>query len=456
MNQSITERLDQFTISELYSKLEMVAARPGKLDKMKIIKTFTEFELRLIGWALDPSVSFYIAKLPEVQQQGCLPFGLRELDLLYKLSSREVTGNAAVAAVTEALESLAPPDSEILRRIILKDLRAGVGATLINSVFPGAIPEFPYMRCSLPKDVHLDTWPWDDGVNAGLKMDGMFARCDVTQDYVKFTTRQGNTFPKGFLANLELAASDLFMPGTQTHGELTVWIDGHLQPRQTGNGLLNSVMQGGDIPTGYEVKFTIWDQIALSVAVPKGKSITTYQQRLHQLECVPHHPLIQVVENRWVHSYDAAVAYYKEVLARGQEGLILKHPRMVWEDKTSKHCVKLKLEFDVDLKIIGFNPGIPGKRTADTFGSLKCASDCEELIVDVAGFKRDMETYLHENRESVLGKIVTVRANAIVNPSESSSKYSLFHPRFIELRHDKDTADDLARVIAQFEAGVQA
>jgi len=448
--------LNQWAATALHAKLEQIASTPSKLEKVAIIKTFSEFELSLVRMALDPSISYYIAKIPDVTQHGNCELGASEITLLENLASRKLTGHAALNSVVCTLTTLAKQESEILRRIILKDLRAGVGATLINSVFPGSIPEFPYMRCSLPKDVKLETWPWDDGVNAGLKMDGMFARCDVTEDSVQFTTRQGNTFPRGFLANLELAASNLFMHGTQTHGELTVWIDGALQPRQTGNGLLNSVMQGGDIPPGYEVKFTIWDQIALSVAVPKGQSKQPYQQRLYTIERLPHHPLIQVVENRWVHSYDEAVAYYKEVLARGQEGLILKHPRMIWEDKTSKHCVKLKLEFEVDLKIIGFNPGIPGKRTADTFGSLRCASDCEELIVDVAGFKRDMETYLHENRDSVLGKIVTVRANAIVSPSDSSPKYSLFHPRFIELRHDKDTADDLARVQAQFEAGVRA
>lgn len=455
MNEKTIESPQQLTAQDLYIKLENLANTPGKNDKLKIVKTLTAPELSLISWALDPSLSYYIAKLPEVHEYGSNRFGVREMDLLHKLSQRELTGGLAIDAVFEALTSLAPPDSEILRRIILKDLRCGVGATLINSVFPGSIPEFPYMRCSLPKDVKLEAWDWDDGVNAGLKMDGMFARCDVTQDYVKFTTRQGNTFPKGFLSNLELAASDLFMPGTQTHGELTVWIDGALQPRQTGNGLLNSVMQGGDIPPGYEVKFTIWDQIALSVAVPKGKSSLNYRERLYQIDRLPHHPLIQVVENRWVSSYDEAIAYYKEVLARGQEGLILKHPKMFWEDKTSKHCVKLKMEFEVDLKIIGFNPGVPGKRTAATFGSLKCSSDCEKLIVDVAGFNRADEMFLHENRELVMGKIVTVRANAIVSPSESSPKYSLFHPRFIELRHDKDTADDLDRIHVQFDAGVQ-
>lgn len=447
--------MEQLGAQSLYGKLGNLATTSGKLDKLKIIKTFTEFDLSLVRMTMDPSISYYIAKLPEVAQHGEGRFGPSEVTLLEDLASRRLTGHAALNAVVCTLTFLAPPDSEILRRIILKDLRAGVGATLINSAFPGSIPEFPYMRCSLPKDIDLKSWPWDDGVNAGLKMDGMFARCDVTGDSVKFTTRQGNTFPRGFLANLELAASKLFSPGTQTHGELTVWIDGQLQPRQTGNGLLNSVMQGGDIPPGYEVKFTIWDQIALSVAVPKGKSSLNYRERMYQIDRLPYHPLIQVVENRWVTSYDEAIAYYREVLARGQEGLILKHPHMVWEDKTSKHCVKLKLEFEVDLKIIGFNPGIPGKRTADTFGSLKCASDCEELIVDVAGFKRADEMYLHENRDSVLGKIITVKANAIVSPSTSSPKYSLFHPRFIELRHDKDTADDLARVHAQFEAGVQ-
>jgi len=436
-------------------KLNTLSSTPSKTGKLAIISTFNDMERSLVADALNPSVSYYIAKLPPTSKFGTAKFGVRELNVLADLSLRRVTGDEALTRTKNTLEDLAPPDSEILRRVILKDLRCGIGAAMVNSVFPLTVPVFPYMRCSLPKDVKLESWPWSEGINAGLKMDGMFARCDTSEATAKFTTRQGNTFPPGFLKHLEDEAWAVFDDGTQTHGELTVWIEGKLQPRQIGNGLLNSVMQGGEIPKGCEVHFTVWDQIPTAYATPKGKFATCYSLRLARLVnqlLDRDRKFIGLVENRVVYSYPDALAYYKEVIARGDEGLILKRPDMVWEDKTSKSCVKLKLEVEVDLKVTGFNPGIPGKRTEATFGSLMCASECENLLVDVAGFTRDVENYLHNNRDIVIGKVVTVRANAIVNPSTSNPKYSLFHPRYIELRHDKVVADTIEQVKSQFEA----
>ena len=118
----------------------------------------------------------------------------------------------------------------------------------------------------------------------------------------------------------------------------------------------------------------------------------------------------------------------------------------------SKDQVKFKLEVDVDLKIVGFRDGTDGKRTAATFGSVICQTSDGLLEVAVSGFKREMELYLHENRDSVMHKIMCVKANEVSKPSESNELHSLFHPRFVELRDDKYEADTLQDVIDQFEA----
>ena len=45
------------------------------------------------------------------------------------------------------------------------------------------------------------------------------------------------------------------------------------------------------------------------------------------------------------------------MLSRGKEGVVLKNPTAIWRDGTSKEQVKLKLELDCDLKVIGFEEG---------------------------------------------------------------------------------------------------
>lgn len=444
---------------QFLSKLTTLAATPGKKDKLAIVQTFTEFEQDLAKRALDPTVSYYIAKLdPPPAGPANEQWSHEEFHLLGLLSTRQITGNEAINKVAFHLADLTPSGAEVLRRVILKDLKCGVGVTLVNTAFPGLVPDFAYMRCSLPKDSSIDKWDWSEGIYCQLKADGMFARIAHTNDgNILITSRQGNTFPDNAMEVLSADAQWTFPKGTETHGELTVWIDGELQKRSLGNGMLNSLQSGGELPPGAVVKFDCWDQIPLEIAVPKGTYISHYQSRFLDLSLQVSEAgrsCIEMIESSVVFSRAEAMAKYKTVLARGLEGVILKHPHTVWRDGDSKDQVKFKLEVDVDLKIVGFREGEVGKRTEHTFGSVLCQTIDGQLEVAVSGFKRDMEQYLHENRDSVLGRIMCVRANDVAQPSASSTLHSLFHPRFIELRNDKYEADTLQGVIDQFEAAV--
>lgn len=449
------------TAKSFLAKIEAIAATTKKTEKLEIIKTFNPWDRKLAQLALDPTITYYIAKLPPAESHGTEEFGDPEWELLDKLMNRELTGNAALEAVRFSLHDLAPEDSEVLRRVILKDLRAGIGANSINTVFPGDIPDFSYMRCSLPKASNIDKWDWSKGVFCQLKADGSFARVAHDADgNVRITTRQGNTYPDiPALRTLTDDARWVFPAETETHGELTVWVNGELQQRSIGNGMLNSLQQGGDLPEGAEIRFDCWDQIPLSLAVPKGKCTTPYAERFKQLEvqvgfnsAVHSAKSIMLIESEIVHSKDEALCIYRSVLARRLEGVILKSPDMGWFDGTSKDCVKWKVEIDVDLSLVGFRPGEPGKRTEATFGALVCRTSDGLLEVGVSGLKREVEQDLWDRRDTVIGSVVCVRANGVMQPSEENALHSLFLPRFIELRDgDKYIADSLEDVINQFD-----
>lgn len=441
----------------LLRTLDTLAATPGKKDKLAIVQGFSEYEQSIIKLALDPTINFYIAKLDAPTTTGTEEWNDAEFELLADLASRKLTGNTALGTVGFSLRELSPESGQLLRRVILKDLRCGVGVTLVNAAFPGLIPDFPYMRCTLPKDSNFDKFDWSQGIFSQLKANGMFARIDHDeQGEVTVTSRQGKSFPKDAMLQLAKDMSHTFPRGTQVHGELTVYIGGELQPRAIGNGLLNSLQgDGSELPQGAQIRFDAWDLIPLSLAVPKGKVNAIYAERLSHLAnyiATARPATIHEIEYRLVYSQAEAMVHYKEVLARGLEGTVVKHPDAIWKDGDSKDQVKFKLEVDVDLKIVGFREGTDGKRTAATFGSVICQTSDGLLEVAVSGFKRDMELYLHENRESVLHKIMCVKANEVSKPSESSELHSLFHPRFVELRDDKYEADTLPDVIAQFEA----
>jgi len=445
----------------IFDIIQSAACTSKKTEKQAIIATLPELGQRIVRLALDPTTTYYIANLPAPETVGTEEWSTDDTLLLSDLSLRKLTGNAAMEAVNKRLTALTHKSGELLRRVILKDLRAGFGASTVNKAFPGLVPEFSYMRCSLPKASNIKKWDWSVGIFSQLKANGMFARIDIGVDraHALITTRQGNTFPVGVLKKLEEDALWVFKGGTQTHGELTVWRNGELLPRSEGNGMLNSVMLGGELDPSCEVYYDVWDQIPLSQATPGGRCEIPYKNRFIDLRdqvAAGGTRKIMAIESKQVYSYEEAVDHYRDVLGRKLEGTVLKHPEAIWFDGDSKDQVKLKMEVDVDLKIIGFNPGKPGTRTEKTFGSLQLATSDGLLEASAAGFKRDLEMWLHENREKATGMIATIRANEVSHPCETNPLHSLYHPRVVEIRHDKVEADSLQRVLDQFEAAVTA
>lgn len=447
---------------DLLDALDQMAAIKGK-GAVAAKKALLQLCAPLKEWlrlAVEPTISFYIETLPKYDRHGSDTLEDSDRMLLQSLADRSLSGKAALQAIQDTMWEISPKSQELLRRVIQKDLRCGVGATLLNEVWPGIVRDFPYQRCTLPKDSNEGSpgW-WESGVYVQLKADGMFANVDTTDDGVTIFSRQGTQFPAGSLGFLEQVLLHTLKLGTQTHGELTVYNADGLLERQIGNGILNSLAQGGELPNGHWVRFDAWDQIPLSAAVPKGRYDVPYKERfadlVEQINGEDGAPkLLRVIETRVVHSKSAVMEICSAYQKRKLEGAVAKKADAPWRDGDNKDQVKLKLEFEVDLKIKGFNPGKPGTRTEATFGSVVCATLDDKLEVGVHGFKREMEQWLHENRDSVLGKIMAVKANGIMEPTEDGGLYSLFLPRFSEIRRDKVEADTLERVQAQLEAAI--
>lgn len=440
-------------IDSLHTKLEQMGATASSNAKLEIVQTLTSTELGIVKLALDPSINFYIAKLPHTASGGSEWSG-REYQLLDDLSSRTITGNAARSRVEEVLEDLKAEHASVLRRVILKDLKVKVGETLVNKVFPGAIPVTPYMRCSLPEKSNMPKWTDDDwftGIISQEKADGMFASLTRLEGSFTMASRQGSVFPGDVMAPIFSELRSRIVDDLQTHGELLVYKNGVLLERQIGNGILNSLLQGGELPEGHEIRYLVWDLIPAVEAKAGGRHTRPYGMRLKHLETLVHGlKTISLIPTEVVYSKEEALAHYRDLLAKGKEGTILKHPLAEWRDGTSKAMVKMKLEVDVELQVAGFVPG--NGKNADTFGSVACTSACGKLKVDVSGFTDAKRRELHERGADLLGKVFTVRANGVLYPSTSKDTYSLFLPRFVEERLDKPEADTLGHIIDQFKA----
>ncbi len=419
-----------------------------------------------LRYCLDNIDTFGVKKVPERSgTDGCgLSFAAFTV-LANKLIKRELSGGAALTAIDTAMQTATNNEwNGWYKKILEKDFKAGFSESTVNKSVKDVnvdyvIPTTPYMRCTLPAKSNMEEWDWSKGVYSQTKADGMFANVNIQEDgYAWATSRGGTLFPAGSLG-IEDEIIAALNKGTQTHGELTIYIDGVMCERQIGNGILNSLLKGGSLEPGQQVVYDCWDQIPLSVALPKGKYNVPYSARFSALTTQVHagnQPHIRLTETSIVYSMEEATRHYKEHRARKLEGTICKSPDTIWHDGTSKDQVKFKEEVDVELRVKGFNPG-KGKN-AGTFGSIQCESECTQLEVNVSGMSDEMRAAIHADRVNWPGKIITVRSNSLLAPSKGKKNglWSMFLPRLIEERMDKTVADTLEQIQAQFKAAEDA
>lgn len=443
--------------NDILAAVDEIAAHPGKNDKQSLLAKHLSDELfkRVMVAAYDPNISYGIKQIPvRGEDSAGEPFDERTWTMLAQMRDRQLTGGAMQAAVAAELQRLSPASAMLLQRILLKDMRAGFTDGSINKALPGTIVEYPYMRCCLPKDAKLDQWKWEDGVLSQEKADGMFFNVDHEDTGEVFlSSRQGSPFPVEKFPQLEADVKRVFPRGTQSHGEMLVMRDGVVLAREIGNGILNSIMKGGDFADNERPVFMAWDQIPLAEVKPKGKYEVPYKRRfLTLLKAITstQPQSIRTIPTRVVKSLAEAYRHYAELLAQGKEGTIIKNPAAIWKDGTSKDQVKLKLEFVVDLEVVGFEAG-NGKNAA-TFGSMITRTSDGLLEVAVSGISDKLRAEIHANREEWTGSIIAVRANGIMKPSAEGKLHSLFLPRYVERRTDKKVADTLAWVFAQEDA----
>lgn len=451
---------------DIFKLIEQIASTSSKNEKLALVKANigdTDF-LRVLKAALDPTVTYGMAKRPEITLSD-LPrfhqFDAGTWEILTDMAARKLTGNAAIEAVRGEMMALTEDSAELFWRIIAKDLRAGFSAETVNKAQSGTIPDFPYMRCSLPKSAKFDKWDWDKGAISQEKADAMFANVNHEIDgQVAISSRQGSQFPIGEFVELANTVRRMLKPGTQTHGEIVVFRDGVPLARALSNGVMNRVLDGGVFEGTERPVFFAWDQIPLDKVVPKGKYDVPYKQRFTDLlrqmvnNDVSSNSAIRGIPTRVVHSLNDAYQHSAELMAQGKEGTVLKSPDATWKDGTSTEQIKLKLEADVDLKITAIVPGRAGTKNEGRAGTFACETACGQLKVDVTVKNEELRDHIDLFPDFYIDKIIEVRANDLIAPSASNDLHSLFLPRMTEasVRKDKTVADDLARVKDIFAA----
>ena len=422
------------SINEIFETLASDNSRNFKIDYLRA-NSDNETLREVIRLALDPFTNFFIRKIPKYtpakdNQADSLS---SVVDSLYLLSTRQVTGNAAIVFLTKLLSSLTEPDAKVLEKIIQKDLKCGVSRATVNVVWDNLIPEYPVMLCSGSDDKLVSKLEFPVMVNE--KYDGTRFNCIVKSGSAEFRSRNGKLFD--LLGNLEKEFLE-YANGEDVvfDGEL-LYNDGNLANRQIGNGIIGKSIKGTiSAKEAENVNAIIWDIIPYQDFV-KGESSISYKDRFSKLEKMNIQGKVQLTDHHIVSDIDSAMKIFDEYILQGKEGIIIKDLNKGWSNKRVKHQIKVKSELTCELRVIGSEYG--AGKYSNLLGNLICES--EDKVVNVSVGSGFSDSQREEYKGDVLiGSIISVKYNMRI--SNKNGDESLFLPIFECVRFDKEVADN--------------
>lgn len=408
---------------------------------------------KLIELAYDPCIRFNTSEVPvidEYPEESQIDF---EQLIPKLLELQNVRGNENEYMIADMMRKLSKDDAELIASIIKKKPRIGATATTFNKIIPDMIYQHPYMRASSFDEKafgkHI-TFPCISQTKADGRYVDVVADSDGT---VFFQARSG------LIMNLNTSLTEQYsqFPGHVFMGEmLALDENGREYAREKSNGMLNSEEMLEDLASQERIRIYHWDVVPYEDFMKK-KCDLDYKQRaiilkkfFELIEGQTNN--IKMIETKYCQNIDEVVDHFVEQLEQGLEGAVVKDIGLIWKHGTSKNQMKMKVDFDCDLEIVEVLEGYEGKHVG-RLGTLKCQSSCGNVYVGVGnGFSDKQREELWEQRDSLPGKIITVKSNGVMKPVKAEDNHSLFLPRYVTLRDDKSEADDLKRIEEQFWA----
>ena len=213
--------------------------------------------------------------------------------------------------------------------------------------------------------------------------------------------------------------------------------------------IVNKVIQGtASEEEMNSLYLTTWDFFPLENFLTKKKTKYHYLLRwadLNHFVSGNNLPNIVLSETEVVKTYAEAKEIINFWMARGEEGGVLKSPKLEWENKRSKDAIKIKAEHTGEFVIVGWEYGEEGKQFQHGLGGLIVETRCGKLRTKIGkGFKENERlTFLgYEDPNDLIGKVVECKYNSAII-AKDGDQHSLFLEKFVKIRFDKNEANSL-------------
>ena len=390
--------------------------------------------------ALDPMITFGLKQIPEKKDEdgAGLPWDSFSL-IITGFVNRSLTGNLARDTVAKMMASATKAQwNGWYRRILIKDLRCGTSEKTINKVVEKKWSDYaiPVFSCQLAHDSANHESKVSGQKLIEVKLDGVRVVTIVYPDgRVDMFSRNGKE-----LVNFPHVTEQISAVVKKTPPPYALVLDGEIMSSSF-QDLMTQVHRKSDVKANDAI-LNLFDMCPLE-DFEKGfwdKSQTVRSQMV-QTWVEQNHvdlPNVTCLANELVDlDTDEGQLRYKEInaqaVAGGYEGIMIKDPDAGYECKRSVAWLKLKPFIEVSLEVVDVEEGTG--RNVGRLGAIVCqgVDDGKTIRVNVgSGFSDSDRDSYWASRDSLLGQIVEVRADAVTQNQDGT--YSLRFPRFLRFR----------------------
>ena len=390
--------------------------------------------------ALDPMITFGLKQIPEKKDEdgAGLPWDSFSL-IITGFVNRSLTGNLARDTVAKMMSSATKKEwNGWYRRILIKDLRCGVSEKTVNKVVEKKYADYaiPVFGCQLAHDSANH-----EGKVAGkklieVKLDGVRVITIVYPDgRVDMFSRNGKE-----LVNFPHVTEQISNVVKKSPPPYALVLDGEIMSSSF-QDLMTQVHRKSDVKANDAI-LNLFDFVPLEnfeqgswdkSQTVRSQMVQAWVEQNNELL-----PNVTCLANELVDlDTDEGQLRYKEInaqaVAGGYEGIMIKDPEAGYECKRSVAWLKLKPFIEVSLEVVDVEEGTG--RNVGRLGAIVCqgVDDGKTIRVNVgSGFSDSDRDSYWSSRDSLLGQIVEVRADAVTQNQDAT--YSLRFPRFLRFR----------------------
>lgn len=430
-------------MDDICTILDSLESTTSRLEKEAILRENADCNLlKLVLTAgLDPYTNYYVSKFKKPKAGASAENTNKALydfiGKLEKLSTREITGNAAKEYVHSIFSDLDERLQKWAERIILKNLRIGIQGTTVNKIWPGTIQSFDVaLADTLDANGESDSFTLNEPVKFPVyvepKLDGLRLIAIKESGKVTMFTRNGTLLDT--LPTIQEALESAPYDNTVLDGEIM---------GKDWNESASIVMSYKKQKDDTNMILHVFDCVSLEEWKNQRCELefSGRHEKAYDIVDMIKSKNVQIVRSILTNDEDALRDLYIKYLDKGFEGVMLKDPNAMYAWKRSKAILKLKPFCTHEGVVVGWYKGGVGTKRENDFGGFEVKLPNGVVTRVGSGFTDALKSEINGSVDSYIGRIVECQAQ----PPLTEDGCMRF-PVFIRFRSESDVSKEVIEI----------